>query len=123
MIKRYPGRFTPDPAKMTEAYSLVRQLLADGPRGFQDLLKAGVAAVPMPSESGNVAEASTSTSASASTSPVASSSSSAGATGSSAVQGKGKNRERSIGKGRKGDVGPVGGVNIVPPGHPFVSAK
>ena len=94
---------------MSAAFGLVRQLLAERPRRFQQLVKDGVAAVSVGSSSvkdgRNQAQSSTSTSSSAATS-------SAAATSVAGRKGKGKAAEQN-----------VSSQTVVPEGHPFVSTK
>lgn len=102
----------PDPATLTEAFSIVRQLLADGPRPFQDILRAGIAAVPGSGPS----SASASDGVNAAEAPVAE-----GSQGKSA-NAKGKGKERPlVARQRKAEL--ARGQNVVPEGHPFISAK
>ena len=84
------------PANYSAAFKLVRDILADGPRSFQEILQAGIAAVP-------------STSGTSSQSPLDALT--------TAVTGKGKGKA-PVGKKAKAE----SAVCVVPDGHPFVSS-
>ena len=79
------------------AFKIVRQLLQQGPRPFQEILRDGIAAVPSSSKSAATnAQAATST---------------------AAVKGKGK--KNGVAQSKSTNIKP----SVVPSDHPFISAK
>ena len=88
-------------ANLPQAFKLVRDLLAEQPRTFQELLRAGIAAVPSAAGSSSAAL-------------------------SAEVEASGKGKGRAVaggGAGRKALKGESAVETVVPEGHPFVSAK
>jgi hypothetical protein len=93
---------------LSPAFKLVRDLLAEQPRTFQELLRAGVAAVPSATPTSTFASASSSSTGEINAST-------------SGVNVKGKGKASAARKVQKAELSRMPG--IVPEGHPFVSAK